>query len=57
MQQGAETQLAPVTAENDGACPDALMEVMAMSFAMPCIDASCEGRQQSGEELPSTHNF
>ena len=57
VQHGAETQPASVAATNDGACPDALMEGMAMSFAMPCIDAPLDGRQQSGEELPSTHSF
>jgi hypothetical protein len=57
VQHGAERQLGPVIATNDGARPDALMEGMAMSFAMPCIDAPLEGRQQSAEELPSTHSF
>jgi hypothetical protein len=57
VQHGAETQLASVVATNDGACKGALTEGMAMPFAMPCIDAPLEGRQQSGEELPLTHSF
>jgi hypothetical protein len=42
-----------VQAESDGACPDALMDDM----ATPCIGASLEGRQQSGEEVPSAQTF
>lgn len=56
-QHGSELQLNPVSAEGDGACPDALMEGMATSFDMPRIGASLEGRQQSVEELPSAHIF
>lgn len=56
VQQGPELQLDPVCAMSDGACPDALMEGMP-TIDMPCIDAPCEGRQQSMEELPSTQTF
>jgi hypothetical protein len=52
-QHGAEMQLESVCAESDGACPDALMEDM----AVPCIGASLEGRQQSREEVPSAQTF
>jgi hypothetical protein len=57
VQHGAERQADSASAMSDGACPDALMEGMAISFAIPCIDASLEGRQQSGEEPPSAHIF
>jgi hypothetical protein len=57
VQHGAVMQLAPAGAENDGACPDALMEGMAATFDMPCIGAPLWGRQQSAEELPSAHIF
>jgi hypothetical protein len=56
VQHPWELQLMAATAESDGACPDALMDAMA-SLDIPGIDASLEGRQQSGTELPSAHIF
>jgi hypothetical protein len=52
VQHGAEVQFE----ESDGACPDALIDVIA-SFDMPRIGASLVGRQQSMVELPSAHTF
>jgi len=56
VQHGAELQLIAATAESDGACPDALIDVIA-SFDMPRIGASLVGRQQSMVELPSAQTF
>jgi hypothetical protein len=57
MQHGSDAQPDSIRAKFDGACPDALIDVMAASFDMPGIGASLEGRQQSGEELPSAQIF
>jgi hypothetical protein len=56
VQQGAELQFTAAPAEGDGACPDALIDVIA-SFDMPLIGASLVGRQQSMVELPSAQTF
>jgi hypothetical protein len=56
VQQGAEMQFNAAAVESDGACPDALIDVIA-SFDMPLIGASLVGRQQSMVELPSAQTF
>jgi hypothetical protein len=56
VQHGAELQSDAAALESDGACPDALIDVIA-SFDMPLIGASLVGRQQSMVELPSAQTF